>query len=41
MLARAIVSKPKLVMLDEPAAGLNDEEKEEFENERMKHLKIF
>lgn len=35
-LARAIVSKPKLVMLDEPAAGLNDEEKEELKKVLLK-----
>ncbi|MBP8612602.1 MAG: ABC transporter ATP-binding protein [Candidatus Atribacteria bacterium] len=35
-LARAIVSKPKLVMLDEPAAGLNDEEKIELKKVLLK-----
>ena len=35
-LARAIVSKPKLVMLDEPAAGLNDEEKDALKQVLLK-----
>ncbi|PMP81605.1 MAG: ABC transporter ATP-binding protein, partial [Caldisericum exile] len=37
-LGRAIVSMPKLVLLDEPAAGLNDEEKEEMKKILL-HLK--
>lgn len=35
-LGRAIVSSPKLVLLDEPAAGLNDEEKEEMKKILLK-----
>jgi len=39
-LGRAIVSSPKLVLLDEPAAGLNDEEKEEMKKVLLKLKEI-
>ena len=36
-ICRAVASEPKIILLDEPAAGMNDSEKKEL-NEKIRHI---